>query len=56
MKVYKMGPSGLNKCIEKDPKAIMLWLDECEVGDAFFIEVLEMTETEYNALPEYMGP
>ena len=56
MKAYKMGPSGLNTCIEKDPKAIMLWLDECEVGDKFEIEVLEMSEEEYEALPEYAGP
>ena len=56
MKVYKMGPSGLNKCIEEDPKAIMFWLDEAEVGDKFEIEVLEMTREEYKSLPEYMGP
>ena len=37
MKVYRMGPVGLNKCTEKDPKAIMSWLDECEVGDRFLI-------------------
>jgi hypothetical protein len=56
MKVYKMGPMGFNKCIEKDYKAILCWLEEAEVGDGFTIEVLEMTEKEYNALPEYWGP
>ena len=56
MKVYRMGPAGFNKCTEKDPKAILHWLEEAEVGERFIVDVLEMTEEEYDALPEYTGP
>jgi hypothetical protein len=57
MKVFKVWPSvDLNPCIEKDPSACMVWLEESEPGDVIKIEVLEMTEAEYDALPEYTGP
>ena len=57
MNVFKVWPGeGLNPCIEKDPSACLTWLEESEPGDTVKIEVLEMTEAEYDALPEYMGP
>ena len=57
MNVFKVWPGeGLNPCIEKDPSACLTWLEEAEPGDTVKIEVLEMTEAEYDALPEYMGP
>ena len=57
MKIFKVCPSvGLNPCIEKDPSACLAWLEESEPGDVIKIEVLEMTEAEYDALPEYTGP
>lgn len=57
MKVFKVWPGeGLNPCIEKDPSACLTWLEESEQGEIIKIEVLEMTEAEYDALPEYMGP
>ena len=57
MKVFKVWPGeGLNPCIEKDPSACLTWLEESESGEIIKIEVLEMTEAEYEALPEYVGP
>ena len=57
MKIFKVWPGGgLNPCVEKDPSACMTWLEESEQGDVIKIEVLEMTESEYEALQEYMGP
>lgn len=57
MKVFKVWPGeGLNPCIEKEINACFVWLEESEPGDVIKIEVLEITESEYDALPEYMGP
>lgn len=57
MKVYKVTPGpGLNPCIEKDPNAVLVWLEESEPGEMITIEVKEMTEAEFEALPEYEGP
>jgi hypothetical protein len=57
MIVYKVTPGkDLNPCIEKDPSATLIWLEESQPGDVITIEVKEMTEAEFEALPEYMGP
>ncbi len=57
MKVYKVTPGpGLNPCIEKDPNAMLVWLEESEPGEVITVEVLEMTQAEFEALPEYEGP
>ena len=57
MRVYKIGPQGFNQAIETDPEtAVMGWLTDAEVGDVIEITVMEMTEKEYKALPEYDGP
>jgi len=58
MIVYKMGPKGFNQHIEKDPtKVVECWLnDDAMPGDIIEVEVMEMTENEYESLPEYMGP
>lgn len=57
MKVYTIQPGkDLNSCTEKDIKNIIPWLEESEIGDIITIEVVEMSEEEYNFLPEYMGP
>lgn len=57
MKVYQVTPDkDLCPCTEKDPKAVLVWLEESEIGAVTTIDVMEMTEEEYNALPEYMGP
>ncbi len=55
--MYKVIPGkGCNPCCEKEIKSVCVWLEEAEVGDELKIEVIEMTENEYNELPEYMGP
>ena len=57
MKVFKVWPGvDLNPCCEKDPAAALIWLEEAEPGEVIKIEVMEMTEKEYEALPEYEGP
>ena len=57
MKVFKVCPGeGLCSCIEKDTSACLTWLEESEPGEIIKIEVLEMTEAEYEDLPEYPGP
>lgn len=57
MKVYKIGPRGFNKAIEKDPAlAVEGWLSDADVGDVIEITVMEMSEEKYNKLPEYDGP
>lgn len=57
MKVFKVWPGAdLNPCCEKDANAVLVWLEESQPNEIIKIEVLEMTEAEYDALPEYMGP
>ena len=57
MIVFKVWPGvDLNPCCEKDPAAVLVWLEEAEPGETIKIEVIEMTEEEYDKLPEYMGP
>lgn len=57
MKVFKVWPGvDLNPCCEKDANAVLVWLEESQPNEIIKIEVLEMTEAEYDALPEYMGP
>ena len=63
MKVYKIIPGynpqtgkGLNPCIEKEIKNIAIWFEEAEPGESILIEVMKMSEKEYQKLPEYMGP
>ena len=57
MKVFKVyQDEDFNPCYEKEISAIMLWLEKANEGNKIKIEVFEMTENEYNALPEYMGP
>lgn len=57
MRVYEINPgTGLNHCTEKDPSMVLVWLEEASVGDVVCVRVKEMTESEYAALPEYVGP
>jgi hypothetical protein len=58
MKVYKMGPKGCAQHIEKDPQILFeCWVNEhAEVGDVYEVTIMEITEEEWKALPEYMGP
>lgn len=57
MKVYEIEPNrGLSRCTEKDISGISCWLEMSEPGDIITIRVKEMSESEYNSLPEYTGP
>lgn len=59
MNAFKVWPGDeLNPCIEKDPIARLTWLEESDPGEILKIEalrytMLEMTEAEYDELPEY---
>ena len=63
MTVYKIIPDynpetkkGLSSCTEKDVKNIAIWFEEAEPGESILVQVMEMSEEEYQKLPEYMGP
>lgn len=57
MKVFKVTPGeGLAPCCEKEIKNVSVWIEEAERGEVITVEVLEMSEKEYEELPEYIGP
>ena len=61
MKVYKIKPcSFCNPYIEKDLKTaiqgIQAFLSESNHGTVLTVRVLEMSEKQFEELPEYMGP
>jgi hypothetical protein len=57
IKVFTVTPGvRLAPCIEKDPKNLMVWLEEAQPGEVIQIRVSEMEEEEFKNLPEYMGP
>lgn len=57
MRVYKVTPvEGLNPCIEKYPEDVAVWLQEAEVGEKITVEIIEMSEKEFENLEEYLGP
>ena len=57
IRIWTITPDkGLNPCTEKDIKGVLAWIEEAESGSVIEIIVGEMDETEYDELPEYMGP
>jgi hypothetical protein len=57
MKMFRVWPKpGAKPSVEKTADAVAYWLDMAEAGDTITIKAIEMTEAEYEALPEYMGP
>jgi hypothetical protein len=59
MKVYKVTPcKDCNPCTEKDIEAVKVWLEEADPtnNEVITIEPMEMSEEEYDNLPEHMGP
>ena len=57
MKVYEVTPDkGLNTCTEKDIDGVIEWLDMLEIGETMTIKIKNISESEYEALPEYEGP
>ena len=59
MIVYKISAIGTAKCCEKDiPSAmatIQTLLEETSAGEIVKVEVVEMTQEEYEALPDFAG-
>ena len=62
MVVYEICPDVGNcnthteKTIKATLSAVAEWLEGSEIGTVVSIKLIEMTEEEYNNLPEYMGP
>jgi len=61
VKVYKIQPdAGCNSFCEKTLESAIIgiktFLDEGCEGMLMSIRILEMEESEYDKLPEYMGP
>ncbi|WP_147456633.1 hypothetical protein [Leptospira stimsonii] len=57
IRVFEIQPyEGANHCTEKNPKDVLVWLEEAEPGEEIIIRTKEMTEHEYANLPEYEGP
>ena len=61
MNAFKVWPGEvLNPRVEKKPSACLTWLEESDPDETIKIEalrytMLEMTEAEYDELPEYEG-
>ena len=55
MIVYEISPKGFNSIIERKLENIQEYLKESSPGDEWNIKVMEMTEEEYNNLPESSG-
>ena len=57
MKAYKITPEpNFNSCIETNINGVIVWCVEADFGEKITIEILEISEEEYNKLPEYKGP
>jgi len=56
IRIYTVRPGDLAPCIEKNLKDVLVWLEEAELGETIKITIGEMEESEYEILPEYMGP
>ena len=60
MKAYQLGPQDCNHWTEKDIDTALGQLKDfimdCEIGEIFELKIIEMTEDEYRAMPEYTGP
>jgi hypothetical protein len=59
MKVYRVGPLGFGKCgfdnLDEAIEEIKNLLSEAPPKERITIEILEMTEEEYENLPEFEG-
>lgn len=63
IKVYTIHPGGKGMfapCTEKDPQNLVDWFKNADVDEKhteeFTIVVGMMEESEYDKMPEYMGP
>ena len=55
MRVYIIGPRGLNKCTELNIKGVIECLENSDTPETWEIEIVEMTQEEYDILPEFDG-
>lgn len=53
---YCYGPEDMSKCTEDHLEGLKCFLDEAEPGDVYVVTAVDMTEHEYEQLPEYTGP
>ena len=57
MRVYKVIPRRFAPCHVIASTNVMAWIDNnAETWTRITVDVLEMSEEEYEALPEYVGP
>lgn len=57
-KRYRVGPKGMSRWTARNAGELKNLVDElrdAEVGDVYGVEVIEMTDEEYDALPEWEG-
>ena len=56
MRVYKLTHSGMARCVYcKDLDVITGELDTANIGDKIGIEIAEMSQDEFDKLPEFEG-
>ena len=57
IRVYTVFPDkGCAPCTEKEIGNVMVWIEEAEPGAYIKIIVGMMEKSEYDKMPEYMGP
>lgn len=56
MKFIKITPENYNGWIERIDENKTIFLQDVKPGEKFQIEVLEMTQEEFDNLPEFTGP
>ena len=50
IEVYKV--NGANTIIEQDIESVLVWIQNLQVGEKLTVEKTEMTQEEFNSLPE----
>ena len=56
MRVYEIKiQAGFNTMCENTLEGVMEVIKNCQVGDKLTIEIEEMSEIEFNGLPEFSG-
>ena len=57
IRVYTVTPDvGCAPCTEREIDHVKTWVEEAMPGSVLQVVVGEMEESEYNKMPEYMGP
>ncbi len=57
IRIYVVTPGrDLMPCTERYIENVKAWLEEADVGDTVQIDIREIEESEYEDLPEYIGP